>query len=293
MGSGDELDHEPVLRAGDRASPQRRHQAGPHHRRLARSRRPDDAQEPRPRRRARPSARRAAGRASRARRSPRRRPRGTRGAPCTGSGARRRRRRRDAVPSSAARKAAASSSASSKRASGSFAVARAMTASTADGSSGRIRRDRGERLLEVLVEQAPERAPGERVLAREHLVQHDPERVDVRSGRERFEPDLLGGQVRGRAADHRSGRLLERAGSERDAEVRQVGVALLVEQDVGRLHVAVDDALPVRRRRAPTRCGRGSERRVRRRARRSSSRSSTVPPRRNRMMRYAASGSRQ
>ena len=86
--------------------------------------------------------------------------------------------------------------------------------------------------------------------------------------------------------------LLGRAGVEGDAEVGQVRVALLVEQDVAGLHVPVHDALAVR----------GGERRGdlvedRRRAvgveRPASSRSSRLPPRRNRMTRYAPSGSRQ
>jgi hypothetical protein len=101
-------------------------------------------------------------------------------------------------------------------------------------------------LPQVLIEQDLERGVGERVGARQHLEQHDAERVDVRSRCRRLELDLLGGQVGGRAAHHRPCGLLGRARLERDAEVAQVRVALVVQQDVARLHVAVDDALPVR-----------------------------------------------
>ncbi len=108
--------------------------------------------------------------------------------------------------------------------------------------------DRGEGVARMVLEQGGQRRLGERVRPGEHLVRDDPERVDVRSRARRVEPDLLGRQVRGCSAHHRARRSLGGAGIERDAEVREVGVAVLVQQDVAGLHVPVDDPLTMRRR---------------------------------------------
>ena len=65
-------------------------------------------------------------------------------------------------------------------------------------------------------------------------------------------PDLLGRRLLGRhvlrrARDHAGGRQAGRGLEDlRDAEVREVDTAVVVEQHVRRLHVAVDDALAVR-----------------------------------------------
>ena len=84
-------------------------------------------------------------------------------------------------------------------------------------------------------------APGE------HLPEDDAERVDVGRGRDRAAARLLGREVLARP-EHRAGLGhavldVERA---RDAEVRDLDLALLAEQDVLRLDVAVDEAVVVR-----------------------------------------------
>ena len=81
----------------------------------------------------------------------------------------------------------------------------------------------------------------ERDVAGEHLVEHDAERVDVGLAGHRLAERLLGRDVVGRAehpAGQRQAFLGQRAG---DAEVRDLRAALLAEEDVVRLDVAVDD----------------------------------------------------
>ena len=172
-------------------------------------------------------------------------------------------RTRALVPSTAPRNAAQSSSTSPKRACGSLAVARAIAASTAGGTSGRLSRTEGIGWWRCWSSRTFSDVPGKGCSRGQHLVQHDPEGVDVRTRGRLLEPDLLGGQVRGRSADHRPGGLLGRAGLQRDAEVGQVGVAFLVQQDVAGLHVTVHHPLVVCGRRAPRRSDRGSGPRVR------------------------------
>ena len=92
----------------------------------------------------------------------------------------------------------------------------------------------------------------ERDLAGEHLVEHDAERVQVRLTGHGPAEGLLGRDVVGRAqhpAVRGQSLLVERAG---DPEVRDLRRALLVDQDVLRLHVAVHDVAGVRR---PERAG--------------------------------------
>jgi hypothetical protein len=86
----------------------------------------------------------------------------------------------------------------------------------------------------------------ERDVAGEHLEQHDAERVDVRLAVDVVAERLLGRDVVGRAEHAAVGGqalVVERAG---DAEVGDLGRALLVDQDVLGLDVAVDDAARVR-----------------------------------------------
>ena len=85
----------------------------------------------------------------------------------------------------------------------------------------------------------------ERVLPHEDLVQDHAECVLVGPRRDRPSTDLFGREVRRRSLDHAG---LHRVGSGdvlRDAEVREVCVALLVEQDVARFQVAMNHALLV------------------------------------------------
>jgi hypothetical protein len=81
----------------------------------------------------------------------------------------------------------------------------------------------------------------------EELPGDDGERVDVGGGRRALAQRLLGREVAHRA-EHRAG---ERERVEprraRDPEVGDVDVVRAVEQQVRRLHVAVDDAVPVSR----------------------------------------------
>ena len=103
----------------------------------------------------------------------------------------------------------------------------------------------GQRLLHVLHRHRHLALGLERDLAREHLEQHDPERVDVGLLGHVAAEGLLGRDVVG-GAEHAPGRGqpvgLERAG---DPEVGDLPASLRVDQHVLRLHVAVHEALGV------------------------------------------------
>ena len=100
----------------------------------------------------------------------------------------------------------------------------------------------GGRLAEVLGDEvgAEERRP-----ARERLEQRHAERVEVGGEPDRRAGDLLGRHVRERA-DEAAGLRLAEVDEVGAAEVAELGVAGDVEEDVGRLDVAVDDAALVR-----------------------------------------------
>ena len=88
----------------------------------------------------------------------------------------------------------------------------------------------------------------ERRLPRQALVQQAGERVQVGAAVHRLAFELLGCEVGGRAeraAVQQRAALVDEAAGE--AEVCDVHVLAGVEQDVGRLHVAVDEAARVRR----------------------------------------------
>ena len=97
---------------------------------------------------------------------------------------------------------------------------------------------------------------GERQPPGHHLVENDAKGEQVRSGVERFTAGLLGGHV-GDGPDHATGvrdeicrlgldvfggRVLDPG----DAEVENLRIAAMGHEDVGRLDIAVDDALGVR-----------------------------------------------
>ncbi len=86
----------------------------------------------------------------------------------------------------------------------------------------------------------------ERQSPREHLVERDAEREEIRAPVDLAARELLGRHVR-RRAEHHAGLGLRRIGDARDAEVRHLhGVALRLVHDVRGLDVAVDDAHGVR-----------------------------------------------
>ena len=111
----------------------------------------------------------------------------------------------------------------------------------------RVRGRERQRLLHVLHEDGDRRVRREGHAPGEHLVGHDAERVDVGRGADVRRRGLLRGHVVRRPGDHAGGgeaaRGLEHL---RDPEVGEVDAAVLVEEHVLRLHVAVDDALAVR-----------------------------------------------
>ena len=85
----------------------------------------------------------------------------------------------------------------------------------------------------------------ERDGAREHLVEHDADRVEIGGGADRAAARLLGGEVLGRADDRSDLGHLAGAGA-RDAEVGDLAAAILADEHVVRLDVAMDDAVAVR-----------------------------------------------
>src|SRR5262249_3720114 len=117
------------------------------------------------------------------------------------------------------------------------------------GRDARVGLSRGPRRQLPHLPESRDRSLGpERRAAGEQLVEDGAQAVDVAGGGEdRVAARLLRGDV-ARRADDRRGRGRARAGVEplREAEVGDVGPARLVEQDVGRLEVAVQYAALVR-----------------------------------------------
>ena len=87
------------------------------------------------------------------------------------------------------------------------------------------------------------RARSERSLAREQLVEDEPERVDVAADRDFLARELLGRHVARRARAHLLA--LDALRETRQAEVGDLGPAPAVDHHVRRLEVAVQDPLPV------------------------------------------------
>ena len=169
-----------------------------------------------------------------------------------GSTARASGQRRGALVSGTSPSAAVASSTSAVavgwRSSRSFAIARASTSSTAVRQP-RPALARGRRLLvEVGVDDRDLGDAGERDGARERLEEQAAERVDVGAPVDLLAADLLRGDVVDRAHQAAVGGLAV-GGALREPEVGEVDVlapALLVDEDVRRLHVAVDEPERVR-----------------------------------------------
>jgi hypothetical protein len=105
---------------------------------------------------------------------------------------------------------------------------------------------RRRRFLELAAQDLDRARRLEREPPRQHSVQDDPERIDVGRGRHFFTLRLLRRHVR--RGSHERARICEGvgAGHAGDAEVGDLRAALLVEDDVRRLQVAVDQAPAVR-----------------------------------------------
>jgi hypothetical protein len=149
---------------------------------------------------------------------------------------------RPAVTGCSGHTAVANSSIVVKRCAGSLAMARCTAAPGTWDVAPHVAR--GGRILEdVLVEVGVDRVAAERELSRDQAVAHHAQRVLVGAAVHRLALGLLGRHVMGRADDHpgagEAARGLQRL---RDAEVGQHDPAVVVEQDVRRLHVAVHDA---------------------------------------------------
>ena len=86
----------------------------------------------------------------------------------------------------------------------------------------------------------------ERLLAGEHLVHHDADRVDVAAGVGDAAGDEFGGEV-GDRPEQRGARRGVRGCGARQPEVADLDAAVVGEQHVLGLQVAVDDARLVRR----------------------------------------------
>ena len=87
------------------------------------------------------------------------------------------------------------------------------------------------------------------LLAREHLVHHDADRVDVAAGVGDTARDEFGGEVRDRSEERLPGRGV-RARGPGEPEVAELDAPVVGEQHVLGLEVAVDDAGLVRGREA-------------------------------------------
>ena len=108
-----------------------------------------------------------------------------------------------------------------------------------------LRARRRHRVVRVLIGDLHRRLAHVGLLAREHLVRHDAERVDVAAGIGDASGHELGGEVRDRAEQGLPGRGVRARGA-REPEVAQLDAAVVGEQHVLGLEVAVHDAGLVR-----------------------------------------------
>ncbi len=115
------------------------------------------------------------------------------------------------------------------------------------------RAERRRRLMYLHHRHRDERVAIERHLPGQRLIEHDAEAVEIGSPVERMMQRLLGREIV-RGAHHRLGtRQLRCPRGAGDAEIRHLGDALGMEQDIMRLDVPVDEAT------AMGRCERGGD----------------------------------
>ena len=121
-----------------------------------------------------------------------------------------------------------------------------MMASKVGGMDGLSSRGAGGWSRTCLEATATGVSPEERRATGDHLEEHDAERVDVAAGVDADALGLLGGEVGGRAHDRTGlGQALLGVDGPGDAEVGDLHLALVGDQHVARLHVAVDDPVLV------------------------------------------------
>ena len=113
------------------------------------------------------------------------------------------------------------------------------------GDAGVLQRRRRHGVVRVLVRDLHRLLALERLLAGEHLVHHDADRVDVAPGVRDAPGDELGGEVGDRPEQRLPARRVAGGGA-REAEVADLDAAVVGQQHVLGLQVAVDDAGLVR-----------------------------------------------
>ncbi len=87
----------------------------------------------------------------------------------------------------------------------------------------------------------------ERQPAGQHLVEQEPDRIDVSPGVDRVASYLLGREVSGGPDDHTGARQITlRAVGLGDTKVGDLDAVVSTDEDVGRLDVAMDDPRAVR-----------------------------------------------
>ncbi len=101
--------------------------------------------------------------------------------------------------------------------------------------------------VDDLVDQLRRIGPTKWQASGQQVKQHHPERIKIGFLVERVSLDLLGAHVGRRTDAHDEGGvgLHPLADVQRQAEIGDLHVVLIIDQDVGRLDVAMDDALPV------------------------------------------------
>ncbi len=110
---------------------------------------------------------------------------------------------------------------------------------------------RWERILQMAQSKIHRGRAGEGRTAGQHLVQNDPDAVDIRRRRDASAASLLGRHIR-RCSDHRGGEVVIAAEKPGDAEVGHFDPSARRDQDVCRLDVTVHHSPSMRRRKRAT-----------------------------------------